>query len=803
MTVRAGTDRRARAGTRGRGPAPGRWVRERIGTLRAVLAAAAAWSASLAAGVPVLLLAGACTALGALLVLRVRAPAQPSAARRRGRPSRGPASAPPAPARSALAGGVLLLAGAAGLLAGAHAHATAQAPHPETAVVRIIADPQTTATGLWRTIGTGEFGRATLLSRDQPPAAGTTVRAHLDWWDDDFAGLEQTAVLTAPGPQWRVRARLRDGLVTAAGAGTGAHTGTDLLPGLVVGDTAHVDPELTDAMRTVSLTHVTAVSGSNITIVAGVVLLASAALRWPWSLRLLPTAAVTAGYVFVVGPEPSVLRATAMAALLAVGYLRPTGTPTLALLASAVTLLLIGRPHLATEIGFGLSVCATAALVVLAPPLTRRLCDRGVPRLLAAALAVPTAAQLGCAPLLIVLDPRMSPWSIAANALAGPAVAPATVLGLCALALEGAAGLLRDASGGALPVLTGPLTVLARATGGLGAAAAWWITLIARCCARLPGASVGWPGGVGGIAVSLGLVLGIAILLLARRRLRGLGLVVACACAIAGVGAPLLTASGRGAWSLLVCDVGQGSAALLRSRDGPRAHALLVDTGDDPERLQECLRGAGLTRLTIALSHFDRDHVGALPTALAAVDEARVLIPQALAATADAQATAQTADVAPPLTAGQSVDPALVPPGVTVEVLWPPLAPRSAEDGNAASLVLLVEVDGLRVLLPGDVGEREQLRLVTAIAQRPPVDVLVAPHHGSGDMAPAFFRAARPRAGLVSVGADNTYGHPATRALAAFGSIPVLRTDECGSIALTAELAMLGDGPEACTPRGR
>src|SRR5699024_5093906 len=110
---------------------------------------------------------------------------------------------------------------------------------------------------------------------------------------------------------------------------------------------------------------------------------------------------------------------------------------------------------------------------------------------------------------------------------------------------------------------------------------------------------------------------------------------------------------------------------------------------------------------------------------------------------------------------------------------------------NAASLVLLVEVDGLRVLLPGDVGETEQLRLVRALLDRDPLDVLVAPHHGSGDLSPAFFRAARARVGVVSVGADNTYGHPAPQALAAFGPVPVLRTDRCGSIALTAELTLL------------
>ena len=746
-----------------------RRVRERIGTVRVVVGASAAWTCSLVAGVPALLVAGLVALTGTALVLRgARAGALVS-----------------------LTGSILCVAGLAGLAAGAQAHRAGEAPRPATALVRLVAEGQPTESGRWRTIGTGEFGRATLITEDPPPAAGTTVRADLDWWGDDIAGLAGAEVVEEPARQWRIRARLREGLTTAAGVGD--HAGADLLPGLVVGDVAHLDDELTQAMRTVSLSHVTAVSGSNIMIVAGVIVLVCARLRSPWWVRILPAAIVTAGYVFVVGPEPSVMRATAMAALLAVGLLRPVGTPALAVLATAITGLLIVRPHLASEVGFGLSVSATAALILLAQPLARLLADRGVPHVLAAALAVPTAAQLGVSPLLLVLDPRMSPYAVLANALAGPAVAPATVLGLGALAVEGLSHGLGDIA---------PLSLLARGLGAAGALAAWWIARVAVVCASLPGASLGWPAGTVGIIVAAGLVAGAACVLLGRRWVREAGLVTACACLAAGLGTPALTATGRGAWTLLVCDVGQGSAALVRSRDGPHDHALLVDTGDDPTALATCLAGSGITRLTIAVSHFDTDHVGALPQAVAGVDEAVLLYPQALAATADARAASVLAPVGEPAAAGRPLTQSLLPAGVTAEVLWPPPEPRSAEDGNAASLVLLVEADGLRILLPGDVGESEQLRLARDLAVRAPVDVLVAPHHGSSDLSASFYRAARARAGAVSVGADNTYGHPSSQALAAFGAIPVLRTDECGSIALTANLTLLG-GADACVPGGR
>lgn len=708
--------------------------------------------------------------------------------------------------RVAAVGSLLCALGMPALLAGAHALTQVEAPRPVETIVRIVSDPQETQTGRWRTTGTGEFGRATLVADTPPPGAGSTVRMRLDWWAADLAGIDDVEVLDPPSTRWQVRSVLRAGLSEASGAG--AHPGADLLPGLVIGDVAHIDVELTEAMRTVSLTHLTAVSGSNILIVAGVILFLCARLRCRWWVRILPAALVTAGYVFVVGPEPSVMRATAMAALVAVGLLRPAGTPTLAVLASAVTVLLVARPHLASEIGFGLSVCATAAIMVLAVPLTRALVDRGVPRLIAVAVAVPMAAQLGCTPLLVVMDPRMSPWAVLANVAAAPAVAPATVLGLACLAVEGIAnGMVGWAGSAAVPgAWEGAalcVHLLAQGAGTIGAAAAWWITLVARVCAGLPGASLGWPPGVGGVAAAVGAALGVACVLLGRERLRGIGAVTVCACLAAGLAAPVLTATGRGHWSLLVCDVGQGSAALIRSRDGPRDHALLVDTGDDAAKLADCLEGAGIRRLTIALSHFDSDHVAALPEAIASVDEAVVIHPRALAATADAQRIRQRAAVAPPVSAGQEIPSGLLPAGVTVEVLWPPPDPRPDDEGNAASLVLLVAVDGMRVLLPGDVGEAQQLRLVAELSRREPIDVLVAPHHGSADMAPAFFRAARARVGVVSVGADNTYGHPSTSALDAYGPVPVLRTDRCGSLALTAELTMLGEVADVCVRHGR
>jgi competence protein ComEC len=130
-------------------------------------------------------------------------------------------------------------------------------------------------------------------------------------------------------------------------------------------------------------------------------------------------------------------------------------------------------------------------------------------------------------------------------------------------------------------------------------------------------------------------------------------------------------------------------------------------------------------------------------------------------------------------------------PGLEVEVLSPEPGPVPEEEDedivNAQSLVLLGRVGGVRVLLPGDIAAREQEELVGPAVR---ADVLVAPHHGSADIDPAFVEAVDPRATLVTVGADNRFGHPTSTALRAYAlQGGVLRTDRQGTVAVC-----VGDG---------
>ncbi|MFB1296986.1 ComEC/Rec2 family competence protein [Mycobacterium sp. pW049] len=265
-----------------------------------------------------------------------------------------------------------------------------------------------------------------------------------------------------------------------------------MLPALVLGDTSAVPAETTAEFRVSGLTHLTAVSGANVTIVCGAVLM-SALLIGPRAAVGLAAVTLVA-FVVIVQPSPSVLRAAVMGAITLVAVLAHRRRQALPALAATVIALMIGAPRLAVDVGFALSASATAALVVLAPAWSRRLTGRGWPKPLADAVAVALAAQLVTAPLVAGVSGSVSLVAVAANLVVAPVIPPITVIGtaaaaLCALWPAGAELLIR---------FTGPEV--------------WWLLSVARYAAGLPAASVPVPSGVAGAAtvaaaaVALGVV---------------------------------------------------------------------------------------------------------------------------------------------------------------------------------------------------------------------------------------------------------------------------------------------------------
>lgn len=205
-----------------------------------------------------------------------------------------------------------------------------------------------------------------------------------------------------------------------------------LVLGMAYGDDTPLTEQALMALKVSGLTHLTAVSGSNITLIFVLAYRLAQSLGLP-RLVLIATGLCAAGiYVSLVGPDGSVLRAWTMGLLGAIGLVLGHGTYRITLLASCLIGLLFISPGLAADYGFALSVTATASLLILAPALSRVLC-RVLPILFADFIALPVAASLWCAPLILLLSESIYPYTVIANIVVAPLVAPITLAGLGAL----------------------------------------------------------------------------------------------------------------------------------------------------------------------------------------------------------------------------------------------------------------------------------------------------------------------------------------------------------------------------------
>ncbi|BDX31379.1 competence protein [Mycobacterium antarcticum] len=251
-----------------------------------------------------------------------------------------------------------------------------------------------------------------------------------------------------------------------------------MLPALVLGDTSALSNDAVGEFRAAGLTHLTAVSGANVTIVCGAVLLA-AGLAGP-RMAVALAAVALAAFVVVVEPSASVLRAAVMGAIALFAVVSRRRRQAIPALSACVLVLLVVAPELAVDLGFALSVSATAALVVIAPVWSRRLVDRGWPEPLAAGVSVAMAAQLVTAPLVAGISGQVSMVSVLANLAVAMVIPPITVIGTAAAALT----VPWPAAAELMIRFTGPEL--------------WWLGRVAHWTSAVPGAVVtvpsGWPG---------------------------------------------------------------------------------------------------------------------------------------------------------------------------------------------------------------------------------------------------------------------------------------------------------------------
>lgn len=620
------------------------------------------------------------------------------------------------------------------------------------------------AASAWARLPVG--AQVSMLGQLSEPERGADVTA--------VVRVRGAPVLTSgPSPPEQLVERVRGGL--RASVDGRAPEPRALVPALVVGDTSGLSAELKAEFAVTGLSHLTAVSGANLTLLLAFVLTAA---RWAgvrgWWLRALGLLGVVA-FVALCRTEPSVLRAAAMGlvALAALGSgARRAGLRNLSV---AMVALLLLDPYLSRSIGFALSVLASAGIIAWAQGWSARLAG-WLPKVFADAVTVALAAHLATLPVVAAISGQVSVSGLFANALAGPFVGPATVLGFAAAGLS--------------------LVTTAGAT-ACGFGAAWCaqvIIWVAHYGAQLPGSAWPWPAtaaAVAWLAVG-GLTAGLAMSWVLARPWLALALAVVMVVGL--LGPPPPPGWPPRDWRLVACDVGQGDGLVVRATADA---AVVVDAGPDPVPMRRCLDQLGVRSVPVlVLTHFHADHVDGLSGVLGgrrvgSIETTRVLDPPGgVRDVADDAAALGVATTYAVPAATRAVG------GVTLQVVWPrpgtpELGPGDGSAANDASLVVVAEVAGVRVLLTGDVEPPGQAALARDLVGLD-VDVLKVPHHGSRYQDMDWLTSLRAEAALVSVGADNGYGHPSTDLLTSLteAGTEVARTDEDGDVLVVAA----GDG---------
>jgi len=562
----------------------------------------------------------------------------------------------------------------------------------------------------------------------------------------------------------RARARASESIDNVFGADA------KMAKALLIADQHEIPPEMRDRYARAGIIHMLSISGLHVAIIAAALLLLLRLARFPPALAAVISLVVIVVYVAVIGAPPPAVRSAAMLGVSAASaaWQRPT-SPWASWAVGALVPLV--QPRTVLNLGYQLSVVGIAGLIASGVLARRLLAPRltGVRLTIGRELLTSIVASIVSAPLVAWYFGRLSVIAPLANLAAGPVIAvlqPTLFLAL----------------------LFAPLPLVAR----FFAAAAHPLMIlfdgIAATAAGLPGSSLAvTPTFVtviaGGVAVA-------ALLAAVLARHPAKPLLVSSVALVVVAWAPLVHRPYSGWVELHVLDVGQGDAVLLRT---DRGRWVLFDAGrmwegGDAGRstiIPYVMRRGGVLE-SFVLSHAHSDHVGGAATVFSALRPRTfwdAAFPQGSRVYDRSLRAAREAGVR-----WQRVHPSdrFTVDGVTIEFPAPDSVwTASLSDPNEASTIALIRHGSVRFLLVGDAEAEEEGWLLEHARDELAADVLKVGHHGSStSSSDAFLAAVRPSAAIISVGADNIYGHPSADVLAALRRVgaQVVRTDQRGTI---------------------
>jgi competence protein ComEC len=573
-------------------------------------------------------------------------------------------------------------------------------------------------------------------------------------------------------PVERLRQTVRDAILARVADPAAA----GVLAALAIGDQAAIDRPGWDLFRITGVAHLMSISGLHVTLFAWLV---GGLVRrlWRWQPRWMlacpaPTAgrwagwAAAAGYALLAGWGVPAQRTVWMIGVVVLLRTRGLRWPLHAVLLAAAVVVTVFDPWAMLQPGFWLSFGAVALLVASEPvqgvaPPSAAGWRAGLWQAVRNGFRSQTVATIGLAPLSLAFFQQISLVGYAANLVAIPLVT----------------------------LLITPLTLLGVLLPPLWAVAAWLVQGLSAYLQALASApAVVWSAAAAPAwALAAGLLAALLAVLPLPWRLRALALPLVLPLLLPAVERP---AEGR--FELVAADIGQGTAALVRTR----SHLLLFDTGpqtspdvDAGSRvLVPLLRARGEARIDLLmLSHRDLDHVGGAAAVLGAVQVSAMS--SSLTDDHPLRATALGRGVPHSLcTAGQRWD----WDGVHFAVLQP-----VAEDHgrnlkpNALSCVLRVQdAAGRSALLTGDIEAPQEAALLQRDAAALRSQVLLVPHHGSRTSSTAaFLDAVAPEVAVVQAAYRSRYGHPAPDVMQRYADrgIVIVRSDRCGAWTLKAD----------------
>ena len=558
--------------------------------------------------------------------------------------------------------------------------------------------------------------------------------------------------------------RIRKSIDAAISSGASGERRAVLL-GIVLGEDEGLAPGLRDDFRASGLYHLLAVSGQNVALVAGGVLLIAWLFGIPRLVGEIGALAAIGAYVLAVGAQPSVVRAGVAGALASLAWICARERDRWWFLLLGALVLLAWSPYNLFDAGFQLSFAAVAAIFTLVRPLMRLLEGYPVPRVAAGMVAVSTACGIATAPILLFQFGLVPVYSVLSNALAAPVVAPLLGLGLGAAIID--------------PVLPDVAALLSWADGWLAA----YLVVCARLVAGLPHARVATAPAIG-IAMTAVLVVWLIRRTSPKHRRGAVVLaVLAVAALVAWRAAPDNTPPPPTGLRITFLDVGQGDGVLVQVPEG----AMLVDDGPPEADVSGQLHRLGVRSLSIAvLTHPHRDHIGGAIAVLESTDVRLLLDPRMAVTAPEERATIAVARKRRVTIVAARRGLIYGIGRLRIRVLWPDGPGLPSEDPHHHAVVLLVSYGETDALLAADAESDVLLPL-----RLPPVEIMKVSHHGSADpLLPTLLDGLHPQVAVISVGAGNTYGHPTPETLAALAAAPglaVYRTDRDGAVTIESD----------------